>query len=223
MSVAAVKWALQGVRGLTSIQRLVLVAFAEYADPQGRTTVSSQRVAEDLEMAPSNLSKYRAQLIGMGALKVIPGITFVVIPDVTPEITPVIPEITEVIPEITPIRTTNNHQLTTNKKKKKKKKAEHRRFMEVYGPYPRHVGRAAASDAFNRLDPDDDLVDRIVKDITTRTWSDDPRFIPHCSTYLNQRRWEDEPDPPPGRGKAFIEQHARPGETWEQAKARLER
>lgn len=198
MSVAAVKWALQVVRGLTHLQRLVLVAFAEYADREGRTTVTSARVAADLEMAPPHVCKYRKQLVKAGVIKITPGVTLLAMPNVTPEVTNVTPEVTEHYPwgnsHIEPPITTINHQLKKNTKKKKP--IEHPRFMEVYGPYPRHVGRARAVAAFSKLDPDDALVDRIVRDVTTRQWSDDPQFIPHLATYLNQERWTDEPDPP---------------------------
>ena len=72
-------------------------------------------------------------------------------------------------------------------------------FITLYQFYPRHVGKDSAWLAFTRLDPDVDTLHEIAKDIKKRTndgeWvPTDPervRFIPHLSTYLNQRRWTD--------------------------------
>jgi hypothetical protein len=73
-------------------------------------------------------------------------------------------------------------------------------FMKLYEFYPRHVGRDAAWRAFVKLDPDLETLQAIVADVKKRTdagdWMpDDPervQYIPHMSTYLNQRRWTDE-------------------------------
>ncbi len=82
------------------------------------------------------------------------------------------------------------------------------RLAEAFGlfwtAYPRKVSRAAAQKAFTKLDPDKPTLDRIVDDLTRRftsgEWSIAPdriQYIPHASTYLNQRRWEDEPPAAP--------------------------
>ena len=73
-----------------------------------------------------------------------------------------------------------------------------KRFLQLYEWYPRHAGKAAAWKAFLRLNPaDDDFLRQIVEDVRRRVtageWQPDGRmeYIPHMSTYLNQRRWED--------------------------------
>lgn len=68
-------------------------------------------------------------------------------------------------------------------------------FDEFWTQYPRREGRQAAQRAFEKLKPDRGLTDRLLGDIAKRlgtgTWSE-KQFIPHASTYLNGRRWEDE-------------------------------
>ena len=58
------------------------------------------------------------------------------------------------------------------------------------------MAKTAAIRAWNAITPDAALADRIVADVQARRnshdWTKDMgRFIPHPSTYLNQRRWED--------------------------------
>lgn len=68
-------------------------------------------------------------------------------------------------------------------------------FEDFWQIYPRRKARAAAKRAFDRLNVTPELWDQIVTALEwqKREWSD-PRFIPHASTWLNQCRWEDEPD-----------------------------
>lgn len=70
-------------------------------------------------------------------------------------------------------------------------------FDEFYEAYPRHVSKEPARKAWMKLKPDDDLREAILSDVRRRVtgeWKDkEVQYIPHPSTYLNQRRWEDEP------------------------------
>jgi hypothetical protein len=65
-------------------------------------------------------------------------------------------------------------------------------FEEFWRRYPRKVAKPAAEKAFGaavkRHSPED-----IFAGLATFRFSDDPRFIPHAATWLNQRRWMDEP------------------------------
>lgn len=70
-------------------------------------------------------------------------------------------------------------------------------FASFWQAYPRHVGKAAALRAWTRLAPSPDLVATILDALAWQGqqagWlKDDGAFIPHASTWLNQRRWEDE-------------------------------
>ena len=71
-----------------------------------------------------------------------------------------------------------------------------RLFDKFWLMYPRHEGKQAARKAFDRLGVDDALLGVMVEAITRQRqsaqWSD-PRYVPHPATWLNGRRWEDEP------------------------------
>ena len=71
--------------------------------------------------------------------------------------------------------------------------------------YPRHVAKHNAQKAFIKLKPDEDIMNLILEDLIRRKvgeWADkDPQFILHPTTYLNQKRFLDEPPTPPTTDK----------------------
>lgn len=72
-------------------------------------------------------------------------------------------------------------------------------FLAFWGAYPRKVGKGAAWKSFMRVRPDSQLLDAMLKAIRqqkgSQAWTrDGGQYIPHPSTWLNQRRWEDELD-----------------------------
>jgi len=69
--------------------------------------------------------------------------------------------------------------------------------------YPRKTNRAKAEAAWKKLNPSQDLFDKIIENIDRRLllddWSRDRKdFIPHASTFLNGKNWEDEIVPKTG-------------------------
>lgn len=87
---------------------------------------------------------------------------------------------------------------TTQKKEtenRKKKIAEG--FDEFWSAYPRKTAKANALKAFEKLNPDGDLMKIMLGALSrwskSEQWTkDNGQFIPHASTWLNGRRWEDE-------------------------------
>jgi hypothetical protein len=70
-------------------------------------------------------------------------------------------------------------------------------FEKFWKVYPRKVAKPTASKSWLKsIEGDAFLPKQIVADIEKRTrlrwWSKDKTKIPHPSTWLNQRRWEDE-------------------------------
>tara|TARA_R100001594_G_C3983862_1_gene250721 strand:- start:170 stop:556 length:387 start_codon:yes stop_codon:yes gene_type:complete len=68
-------------------------------------------------------------------------------------------------------------------------------FDRFYSLYPRKVGRVVAQRSFTKLNKRDKQLayDGLLKYI--RFWESsktEKQFIPHPSTWLNQKRWEDE-------------------------------
>lgn len=85
------------------------------------------------------------------------------------------------------------------KPRPRKEHVEDSRFLRLWEVYPRKVGRAPALRAFANLNPTKEVLESIISDVEFRVglgwWKADPmnmQYIPHLSTYLNQRRWEDD-------------------------------
>ena len=70
-------------------------------------------------------------------------------------------------------------------------------FERFWLYYPRKVGKQAARRAWDRLKPDlllcSKMSQALKRQMSSEEWQrDDGRYIPHPSTWLNGRRWEDE-------------------------------
>lgn len=75
-------------------------------------------------------------------------------------------------------------------------------FDEFWAAYPKHVAKKPARRAFNRLKADRALLDKMLAALQWQTQSeqwtkDGGRYVPNPATWLNARRWEDEPDGSP--------------------------
>lgn len=91
---------------------------------------------------------------------------------------------------------TKTSQKHTNNNENNDKKKEYIHHFEIWWKeYPRKVGKAAAEKTFNRLNVDDELLNTMLKAIQVQKQSkqwQSKEFIPHGSTWLNQKRWLDE-------------------------------
>lgn len=103
---------------------------------------------------------------------------------------------------------TNGNQLEPNESHKvkeskvkeskvKENKEIDARFDRFWTVYPRHVAKPNARKAFDKLNPDDGLLETMILAIEQQKRSDqwtrdNGQYIPHPATWLNQRRWEDE-------------------------------
>jgi hypothetical protein len=77
------------------------------------------------------------------------------------------------------------------------------RFAKFWQAYPklRRVAKARAEKAFGKVDPDETVFARMLGALERQSRSDEwrrdsGRFIPHPSSWLNDRRWEDEASVP---------------------------
>ena len=73
-----------------------------------------------------------------------------------------------------------------------------RRFDTFWAVYPKKVGKGAAEKAFERCHVTDELLGKMLDAITkaknSAQWQEENgRFIPNPATWLNQKRWEDDP------------------------------
>lgn len=82
------------------------------------------------------------------------------------------------------------------------------RFDQFWAAYPNKKAKPAALKAWARLKVTDDLftaiMDGLARAKQSQAWiKDDGQFIPHPTTFLNQRRWEDDHK----RGAAGLSRH----------------
>ncbi len=87
--------------------------------------------------------------------------------------------------------------------KSKSGKTVHPLFAEFYTAYPRKVAKPAALKAFCAINPDDSTLQAMLaaieaQGLAARCAAGDVRFVPHPATWLNGRRWEDQPLPGSG-------------------------
>jgi hypothetical protein len=74
-------------------------------------------------------------------------------------------------------------------------------FLTFWQKYRKKKAKQKARKAWKHLNPDEALIARILADVdrlsASADWRDPSQytFIPYPATYLNEKRWEDEPDP----------------------------
>ena len=86
----------------------------------------------------------------------------------------------------------------SNKKGKKGKKTYTDEFVQFWGVYPKKKGKQKAFEAWQKHNGDLPLLDDLLKIVggqaKSRDWTKDGgQYIPHPATWLNNKRWEDEP------------------------------
>lgn len=100
-------------------------------------------------------------------------------------------------PNININRNTNTN-INTNRKRNTNITACAERFALFWSEYPRHEAKQVALKAFEKINPDDGLLETMIASIRrfkeSSQWNEDGgKYIPHPATWLNQHRWEDEP------------------------------
>ena len=99
-----------------------------------------------------------------------------------------------------------NNEKSTDKSEKINHKQEYKNkrtkeytsdFLKFYDAYPKHKGKEQAWKTWQKLNGTmptvDDLILKIQEQSKSEQWTkDDGKYIPHPSTWLNDKRWEDE-------------------------------
>lgn len=93
--------------------------------------------------------------------------------------------------------TAQDEPLKVPKKLKPKRAGVHPMFDAFWQAYPKRIAKAKAEEAFSKLNPDEELMKVMLAALKawskTEQWQKDGgQFIPNPTTWLNQRRWEDE-------------------------------
>lgn len=84
-------------------------------------------------------------------------------------------------------------------KVRSKEQKESTCFSTFWDIYPRKTGKGNAENSFNKIKPDSELLNKMIEAIKqqmkSEQWQKDKgQFIPHPATWLNQKRWEDDPE-----------------------------
>jgi hypothetical protein len=71
-------------------------------------------------------------------------------------------------------------------------------FSDFWNVYPRKVAKEKAEKAWEKISPSEELVSQILNAMEWQTkqdsWTKDcGKYIPHPTTWLNGKRWQDEP------------------------------
>lgn len=71
-------------------------------------------------------------------------------------------------------------------------------FLSFWKEYPRKVNKKNAEKAFYKINPDKELLEKIMSALAWQktSWSD-IKFTPHAATWLNGNRWDDEKESAP--------------------------
>ena len=93
-----------------------------------------------------------------------------------------------------PIQSESNSISESESNAKDARKAREEAFEKFWSAYPRKEGKQKAKAAFEKVNvPLDVLLNAIEQQKESAQWSkDNGQFIPHPTTWLNGKRWEDE-------------------------------
>lgn len=63
-------------------------------------------------------------------------------------------------------------------------------FIEFWTAYPRKENKASARKAWSKVVVKQQAIDAVKKQVLAGMFSDDPKYVPMASTWLNQERWD---------------------------------
>ncbi len=90
----------------------------------------------------------------------------------------------------------NEGNKTTKKRESLLTKTQETRFSRFWEAYPRKVSKANAEKAWAKINPDDELTEKIISAIGTAKRLDErfreTKFIPYPASWLNSQSWENE-------------------------------
>lgn len=201
------------------LRKLVLVKLADNASDQGECWPSYQHIADQCEIDRSTVRKHIKQLAADGLLRIenregpkgnSTNLYFLTLSGVGRNSPPVGPESTDVGPQPTggvgpeSTRTSHSSEPVIEPKPLAESVAVEG-FDRFWKLYPRKVQKAKAEAAWKKLSVTPDMFATIITALAKQAISIDwlksgGQYIPHPSSWLNGRRWEDEVSPA-GAGK----------------------
>jgi DNA-binding MarR family transcriptional regulator len=171
MSIAAINWALNEVVDIRSTEKAILIALADRADENGECFPSYDDICRR-SCATRNSVSYaikRFEELGLIERRKRFGKSTVYALNIT--------------------SSTKNHT-TDTRSSTESRTTEEIDFEPFWKAYPRKVNKKTAQIAWRNLSKTDKK--RARDGLKDFPFSKEERFIPHASTWIRQRRWEDE-------------------------------
>lgn len=165
MSIAAVSWALNEVRGLRAAEKAILIALADRADADGYCFPSYQDITER--------SGAHRETVALALKKF---------------------EELGLIERKRRYSKSNEYHLCIAQKEavnveERANQNKQEGFDEFWSAYPRKTAKKPATQAWGALNKKDKKA--AIVGLGTYEFSKEARYIPHPATWLRQRRWED--------------------------------
>jgi DNA-binding transcriptional ArsR family regulator len=191
------------------LRKLVLIKLADNANDQGEAWPSYQHIADQCEIDRSTVRRHIKQLEAQGLLRIehrdgpkgnSSNLYFLTLSGVGPKTPPVGSESTGVgqLPTggVGPESTRTSHFSEPVNEPQSLSNG----FDQFWKLYPRKVDKTKAHKAWSKLSMTPDLFTTITAALARQRTSIDwlksgGQFIPHATTWLNGRRWEDEVQP----------------------------
>lgn len=168
MSIAAVSWALNEVRGLRAAEKAILIALADRADAEGYCFPSykdiSDRSGAHRETISIALNKFEELGLIQRKRRFSKSNEYY-------------------------LCITERQPVHVEEKPKQDKQDKQEGFDDWWSAYPRKIAKKPALQAWAALSKTDKKAAR--EGLTTYEFSKETRYIPHPATWLRQRRWED--------------------------------
>lgn len=204
MSFEAINWAWKQ-RGLSSTQKLTLLALADRHNPDFGCFPSISKICADTELSRSTVIRCTQYLEEMGLIskqkarrdngsdtsnRYILGFEQGVSPSHSPSVTETPPLVSDCNPH-------NQVNITSKFNRSYDQDLKESGFELFWEYYPRKIGKGAAKASFlkaaKRLGDASFIVLKANEygEHCVKTGKD-PKFIPHAATWLNQGRWDDE-------------------------------
>lgn len=193
------------------LRKLVLIKLADNSNDQGECWPSYQHIADQCEIDRSTVRKHIKQLQAQGLLRIenrdgpkgnSSNLYSLNLSGVGQNSLPVGPESTGVGPQPTPpvgpesTRTSHSSE-PVNEPKPLSKSVPMNGFDQFWKLYPRKANKGSAEKAWKKLAVTPALLNlmltALAKQATSIDWlKSGGQYIPHPSSWLNARRWEDE-------------------------------
>tara|TARA_R100000995_G_C3454980_1_gene110073 strand:- start:147 stop:761 length:615 start_codon:yes stop_codon:yes gene_type:complete len=190
MSFNVIAWAMKQSTKTTG-SKLVLIVLANYADEKGHCYPSQQHIADICACSRQSVNKYIAELKNMGFIKITKKSNgMLVYNEYNLDLSNVsikdngITNVKDTVEQSKDfLQNTINTQIPN-------------RFEEFWKNVPRKIAKSQSKKIYDRLikkkEVDEEfLIDRI-KAYAVAVKDKEMRYVLHPSTWLNQKRWEDE-------------------------------